>query len=97
MNLPAIFSFANIVYFAVAAYLGYLNYQKSDHSGFWLHLTLVFCISTIVSITNFAKYVGLILKVTGDIIDVVLGIEIAVLFFTAVYTLTKKHHEEHVF
>ena len=81
----------------MAAYFGYQNYKKTGHSGFWLHLTLVFVLATLVAAGNFAKFTGIITRSTGDIIEVVFGIEISVLLFTAVYTLTKKHHQERVF
>lgn len=97
LDLLVLFSAPNIFYFALAAYFGYQNYKKTDHSGFWLHLTLVFIIATLVAAGNFAKFVGVIAESTGDIIEVVLGIEISVLIFTATYTLTKKHHQERVF
>ncbi len=97
LDLLVLFSAPNILYFALAAYFGYQNYKKTDHSGFWLHLTLVFVIATLVAAGNFAKYSGIIPHATGDIIEAVLGVEIGVLIFTAIYTLTKKHHDERVF
>ncbi len=97
LDLLVLFSAPNIFYFALAAYFGYQNYKKTDHSGFWLHLTLVFFIATLIAAGNFAKFVGIITEDVGNIIRVVLGVEITVLIFTAVYTLTKKHHQERVF
>ncbi len=97
LDLLVLFSAPNIFYFALAAYFGYQNYRKTNNSGFWLHLTLVFIIATIVAAGNFAKFAGIIPHSTGDIIEVLLGIEISVLLFTATYTLTKKHHQERVF
>ena len=97
LDLLVLFSAPNIFYFAIASYFGYQNYKKTGHSGFWLHLTLVFLLVTLVAAGNFAKFTGIITLSTGNIIEVVLGIEISVLLFTAVYTLTKKHHQERVF
>jgi len=97
LNLLVLFSAPNILYFALATYFSYQNYKKTEHSGFWLHLTMVFILATLVATGNFAKYSGIITHATGDIIEAILGVEIGILIFTATYTLTKKHHDEKIF
>ncbi|MFQ6136740.1 MAG: hypothetical protein ACE5PM_06135 [Candidatus Hydrothermarchaeales archaeon] len=96
-NVLALFNGFSAIYFAIATVLAYMNYQRTDHSGFWFHLIVAMVICTLASMGNSVRYIGVLSNETGNIVEVLLGVVTAVLFFTATYTLTKKHHLERVF
>ncbi|MFQ6137369.1 MAG: hypothetical protein ACE5PM_09355 [Candidatus Hydrothermarchaeales archaeon] len=92
-----LFNAFSVLYFGIATSLAYMNYQRTDHSGFWFHLIIAMFLCTLASGGNAVRYGGVISETMGNIVEVILGVVIAVLFFTASYTLTKKHHGECVF
>ncbi|MEE8168565.1 MAG: hypothetical protein V3T58_06805 [Candidatus Hydrothermarchaeales archaeon] len=96
MELHVIFGLAGALYFAFTTYLAVRVYRRTEHSGFWFLTCMALASATLMLLSDFIGLVGFFPE-PMDAFRHIIEVVVAVLFFTATYTLTKKEHKECIF